>query len=403
MSRPKITAKNFKNEQILFQLDRDESGEPRVLGKSNLEVYLGREIDGSGEIPYAVKIIPIPNRDVDNGKFDNLMNQVANSISATAQITSDKYPEIKKHIMGCRACVYNSEFSAYMIEKLYSIPLYQTNQLFKTTSNFYSSCAIDPEHMYILYELIAGEDLEKLIFKRGGIDYKKYGHQLLYVLSLLHGISPPPSYLGPIVHLDIKPANIMIDESGNLKLIDTFGLCKIDNPSCKIYTGTLEYDGPEADGGRIKTAEEIAAVSAAETFAEKNSIRASFVAAAPKLSKEAASIDRQNRNKAADVFAAGMTLYEMITRKKSDHLGERPDGMTFRHFWERMIVENRELDLNFPGGVQQFKPLIQKMIRRDYNARVSAAEALAEFSELIKGGGRRTRRNKKSKQYVNGR
>jgi len=137
MSGPKVSAKNFKNEQILFQIDRDEGGGPRVLGKSNLEVYLGKEFDGPNEIPYAIKIIPIPDRDVDQGRFDNIMNQVANSISATAQITSDKYREIKKHIMSVRACVYNSDFSAYMIEKLYSIPLYQTNQLFKTTSNFW--------------------------------------------------------------------------------------------------------------------------------------------------------------------------------------------------------------------------------------------------------------------------
>jgi serine/threonine protein kinase len=64
------------------------------------------------------------------------------------------------------------------------------------------------------------------------------------LLSVLHYLRAKN-----LVHSDINPSNILIDEYRKPRLAD-FGLCQEGvNPSNKSFTGTLRYSSPETVQG----------------------------------------------------------------------------------------------------------------------------------------------------------
>jgi serine/threonine-protein kinase len=76
---------------------------------------------------------------------------------------------------------------------------------------------------YLVMDYIEGETLEAVL-KRNKAPFSlhevmRYARQLIGVLSFLHNQNPP------IVYLDLKPANIMLQPNGLIKLID-FGICR---------------------------------------------------------------------------------------------------------------------------------------------------------------------------------
>lgn len=74
--------------------------------------------------------------------------------------------------------------------------------------------------MWIIFEYCAGGDLSQLVEhdkKLTEDTVRKFGIELVEGLSYLHGNS--------IIYSDLKPANILLNEYGVLKLCD-FGLSK---------------------------------------------------------------------------------------------------------------------------------------------------------------------------------
>lgn len=70
------------------------------------------------------------------------------------------------------------------------------------------------------------------------------GIQLCEILNYLHGQNPP------VIHRDIKPQNIIIDESGKIMLID-FGISREYDESARtdtVFFGTQEFAPPEQYG-----------------------------------------------------------------------------------------------------------------------------------------------------------
>lgn len=71
--------------------------------------------------------------------------------------------------------------------------------------------------VYTVMDFIQGEDLDTAINRQGKYsqkEVKKWAEQLGEVLAYLHGQNPP------IIHSDIKPANIMLTQNGDICLID---------------------------------------------------------------------------------------------------------------------------------------------------------------------------------------
>jgi serine/threonine protein kinase len=70
------------------------------------------------------------------------------------------------------------------------------------------------------------------------------GVQLCDILTYLHGQRPP------VIHRDIKPQNIVMDESGKITLID-FGISREYDESARadtVFFGTQEFAPPEQYG-----------------------------------------------------------------------------------------------------------------------------------------------------------
>lgn len=106
--------------------------------------------------------------------------------------------------------------------------------------------------IYIIMDYIEGQSLQDLI-KDGTpqeqdvvIDWAK---QLAEVLQYLHTLEHP------IIHRDMKPANVMLKPDGSLKLID-FGIAreyKAEKVEDTTYLGTKGYAAPEQFGGKGQT------------------------------------------------------------------------------------------------------------------------------------------------------
>ncbi|KAK8677352.1 hypothetical protein V6N13_142896 [Hibiscus sabdariffa] len=111
-------------------------------------------------------------------------------------------------------------------------------------------CA-DGYNRALVYEYLPNESLEKFIFGDKGED-RPFGWEKLHEIAL--GIAKGIEYLHQgceqrILHFDIKPHNILLDENFNLKISD-FGLAKLCSKeqsavSMTAARGTMGYIAPE--------------------------------------------------------------------------------------------------------------------------------------------------------------
>lgn len=112
---------------------------------------------------------------------------------------------------------------------------------------------IDKEDViYVVMDYIEGEPLSNVLAKHGAQPQERvieWAKQLCRVLDYLHTCNPP------IIYRDMKPANIMLQPNGNVKLID-FGIAreyKEQNLADTVSLGTKGYAAPEQFGGRGQT------------------------------------------------------------------------------------------------------------------------------------------------------
>src|SRR5882757_3359003 len=141
----------------------------------------------------------------------------------------------------------------------------------------------DQDSEYMVMEFVAGRTLTEMIPK-GGIGVAKtlqYGVQIADALAAAHAAG--------IVHRDLKPGNVMITESGRVKILD-FGLAK-------VTIATQVSEETETIGGAPLTME------------------GSIIGTVSYMSPEQAEGKRVDPR--SDVFSFGVVLYEMITGAKA--------------------------------------------------------------------------------------
>ena len=104
---------------------------------------------------------------------------------------------------------------------------------------------------YLLLEYIHGQDLRQHVEEHGPVAetlVRKYAREILSILSYLHEQAPP------IIHRDLTPENLIINDGGKIVLID-FGAA---NTFLQTATGTLVgkhcYIAPEQFRGRATLA-----------------------------------------------------------------------------------------------------------------------------------------------------
>ena len=106
--------------------------------------------------------------------------------------------------------------------------------------------------IYVVMDYVEGETLKKILETEGAQnqdDVIEWAKELCDVLDYLHSQDPP------IIYRDMKPANIMLQPNGNIKLID-FGIAreyKEQNLEDTVCLGTKGYAAPEQFGGKGQT------------------------------------------------------------------------------------------------------------------------------------------------------
>lgn len=162
------------------------------------------------------------------------------------------------------------------------------------------------EKAYLVMEYINGRDLEAILVKTKSLPLEKiieWGIDLCDVLEYLHGHQPEP-----IIFRDMKPANIMIDSLGKVRLID-FGIAKIFVSGLpQTMIGTEGYSAPEQYKGKA--------------------------------------------NPLSDIYSLGATLHHVITR--SDPRLQPPFS-----FSERPLTEHN------PDASPELAAIVEKMLEFD--------------------------------------
>lgn len=116
------------------------------------------------------------------------------------------------------------------------------------------------DRAYLVMEYINGKDLEELISTTKELPVNKvieWAVDLCDVLEYLHNQQPEP-----IIFRDMKPANVMIDNLGKVRLID-FGIAKKFDPTVKhTMIGTEGYSAPEQYKGNVSPLSDVYSLGA---------------------------------------------------------------------------------------------------------------------------------------------
>ncbi len=108
---------------------------------------------------------------------------------------------------------------------------------------------LENDRKYLAMELVHGQNLEHLILQTGPIAPQQaidWGIQLCEILSYIHSLKPP------VVHRDVKPANLMVRNLDNRLLLLDFGAVKeLENMQEATRIGAEGgYMAPEQNRGQ---------------------------------------------------------------------------------------------------------------------------------------------------------
>jgi serine/threonine-protein kinase len=163
-------------------------------------------------------------------------------------------------------------------------------------------------------EYVAGEDLKRFIRRAGTLSTGKAIHVAKQVVEGL----VEAHRLG-VIHRDLKPQNIMIDQDGNAKVMD-FGIARfVDTEGLTgsgVMIGTPEYMSPEQ-------------------------------------------VDLRDVDQRADIYSLGVVIYEMVTGAVPFE-GQTPLSVAMKHKTEK-ARDVRELNAQVSA---EFAEVISKCMEK---------------------------------------
>lgn len=139
-----------------------------------------------------------------------------------------------------------------LLRRLHHLGLPSIHRVFKDNKN---------NRMYLLMEYIAGQDLDTL---------RQHQPQKLFswneVLHIMSPIIAAVTYLHhqqpPVIHGDIKPANIIMAKEDIRSVLVDFGMLKAGDPGSTTATGRYCYRAPEQYDGSVDVRTDIYALGA---------------------------------------------------------------------------------------------------------------------------------------------
>ena len=116
---------------------------------------------------------------------------------------------------------------------------------------------------YLAMELIHGQNLEQRIYQHGPITISQainWMMQTCEILTYLHSLQPP------LVHRDVKPANLMLRNLDEQIMLLDFGAVKEIGTPFMTRIGAAGYSAPEQDKGRPCSQSDLYAVGSTLIF-----------------------------------------------------------------------------------------------------------------------------------------
>ena len=188
---------------------------------------------------------------------------------------------------------------------------------------------------FITMEFVEGRDLRALIQEKRKFSPEEsveVMQQVCQALQAAHSVG--------VIHRDLKPQNIMREESGRILVMD-FGLAR-----------TMEGDGMTQTGALVGTME--------------------YMSPEQALGKE---LDQRS-----DVFTAGLILYELLTGNMP-FKADTALASLIRRTQERAVPVS-DIDRNIPGALSG---IVSKCLERDPNLRYQAAEEVLRALDSWQG------------------
>ncbi len=189
---------------------------------------------------------------------------------------------------------------------------------------------------FITMEFVPGEDLKKFIRKSGQLGS---GRAVSIARQVCEGLIE--AHQMGVVHRDLKPQNIMVDEDGNARIMD-FGIARSlaakGLTGAGVMIGTPEYMSPEQVEGK--------------------------------------EVDLRS-----DIYSLGIVLYEMLTGRVP-FVGETPFSVGVKHKSE-VPKDPRDLNAQIPEDLGR---LVLKCLEKDRERRYQSAEELRDDLEKIEQG-----------------
>ncbi len=186
---------------------------------------------------------------------------------------------------------------------------------------------------YLVMELMTGGSLNQLIREKNGLSPAQSGRMLRQIGEALEY-----AHKRGVIHRDLKPQNILLDENGNAMLTD-FGIAKLLQSQTTTLTqtgtsvGTPSYMSPEQWRG-----EELDSTS--------------------------------------DIYALGIILFEMLSGRLP-FVSDTPYGMMHSHLFKDPPALT-EVNMRLPRSVDA---VLHRALAKDKTARFQTASSLSEAYE----------------------
>ena len=197
----------------------------------------------------------------------------------------------------------------------------------------------DGDRHYFVMEYVQGRALNEILAQEGPLPLARVlaiSRQVARALSYAHARQPS------VVHRDIKPHNILIEEDTERVVVMDFGIAKLldERPTQEtgvgVFIGTPAYSAPEQMRGDL-------------------------------------TVDGRT-----DIFSLGLVMYEMAAGRKLFA------GLSQQEIVGKQLYETHEYALAFDQPVPvAFRQLVAKAVAKDRNRRFATAAALLEALDKV--------------------